>query len=219
MAAPKKGKDIAETIDTNVVDIEKDRLVAEVEELKALVQKLMVKNVEQPTMTTSKNTDEDFFDIEEELNINPNQLVKIVSMTEGGLNLKGNAPQPLYLPEFGATRAVTYEELRSIFYNHSELTREGAFFILNKNVVKALYLEDDYKKLINKDKLDKIVDLPASEILSVLKNLTKIQRETFIQRFIIGIRQNDNRYSDFNKIKAIDDYIGNSLMSLANQEE
>ncbi|WP_440110348.1 hypothetical protein [Paenibacillus sp. QZ-Y1] len=221
MAAPRKTTN-AELV-KDVVDesaLEKEKMSSEIEELRAMVKQLLEDKVATQSVSPAIEKEKDeYYDIEEELNINSNQLVKIVSLIEGGLNLKGNSPQPLYLPEFGATRSVTYEELRAIYYNHPELTRNGAYFILNKNVVKALYLDSDYENILNKDKLEKLVDLPTSEMMSVLKGLTKVQKETFIQRYIQGIKSQDNRFGDFNKIKAIDDYIGNSLIELANQEQ
>lgn len=219
MAAPRKTattETVKEVVDSGL--IEKEKMSAELEELRAMVKQLLEDKASvKPEIVKTDSIKDEYYDIEEELNINPNQMIKIVSLIEGGLNLKGNSPQPLYLPEFGATRSVTYEELRAIYYNHPELTRNGAYFILNKNAVRALYLDSDYDNILNRDRLDKLVDLPTAEMMSALQSLTKVQKETFIQRYIQGIKSQDNRFGDFNKIKAIDDYIGNSLVELANQ--
>ncbi|MFS0855154.1 hypothetical protein [Paenibacillus taichungensis] len=220
MAAPRKTANTEPVKDVSNESIsDKEKVSSELEELRAMVKQLLEDRVATQSVPIAVEKEKDeYYDIEEELNINSNQLVKIVSLIEGGLNLKGNSPQPLYLPEFGATRSVTYEELRAIYYNHPELTRNGAFFILNKNVVKALYLDSDYESILNRERLDKLVDLPTAEMMSVLKGLTKVQKETFIQRYIQGIKSQDNRFGDFNKIKAIDDYIGNSLVELASEK-
>jgi hypothetical protein len=203
------------SVEPKVEPTENEILRKELEDLRSMV-KTMLEN--QTSKTSDKTTDVNdvYYDIEEELNINPNKMVKIVSMVIGGLNLRANN-NTLYFPKFGDSAKVPFEELRTIVRNHDDLARSGAFVITDAIAVKGLYLEDEYEHILGVKKMEVIIDLPANEIVSVLKGASKIQRDTILQTIIRGIPSGDNRYTDYNKIKAISDYVGQDITELAKE--
>jgi hypothetical protein len=198
---------------------ENEKLRKELDDLKVLVAQLVAANKDKDNSQSEvKSTKNDFYkDIEEELNISPHRMVKIVSMVIGGLNLRGSNNVIVHLPEFGSSRRIPFEELRAIYNNHPDLTRSGAFFIVDPLAVKALYLEDDYENLLNQEMMENIIDLPTNEITRTLNNLPKLQRDTVLQRIVRGIASGEERYSDLNKIKVFSDIAGVDLVTIARE--
>lgn len=209
-----------ESVNTTSEDKEKEDLKNQVSELSKMVEQLLKaqKETKEDKAESKKESSN-----EEDVDINPNQRIKIISLSNGGLNLKGRGSEAIYLPEFGAPQSVSFEDLQAIYYNHGKLAREGAFFITDEKAVKALYLEQDYKNILNKEKLDGIFELSQNKMLDTVADLTSTQRKTFTARVVEGIQKGDPKYNDFNKIKALDKYIGNETdlyqLAQSNAEE
>lgn len=215
----KKNEDIKdETVNLKVELTETEVLKSRIADLESMFSRMMEAQNSSTQEATPTKTVSDvnsiYYDIDEELNINPNKMVKIVSMVIGGLNLRGNNNIVMYFPKFGDSKKVPFEELRTIVMNHDDLARSGAFIITDPIAVKGLYLETEYEHILGQSKIEKIIDLPANEIISVLKSASKIQRDTILQKIIRGIPSGDNRYTDYNKIKAISDFVGQDITEL-----
>lgn len=200
----------------NAVDstTENENLKQEVAALKDLVQQLL--NNHRKTETKAKALADDSEELIEEPQHNAS--IKIISLVNGGLNLKiSNDKTPIYLPDFGSTTNVKYEDLQSIFNNHREAAKEGMFLIQNDKAVKSLYLQRDYEKMIKLKVIENIIELPTHEIVETMKNTTKTIRETITERIVQGIASNDRRYFDRNKINEISKCVGKDLYDLANK--
>lgn len=216
MAANQKPKNVEDNV---VIDVEKEQMKSEIDELKAMVAQLLKTQQEKPKPSAKKESEDIFHNIEEELNISPHRSVRVVSMTIGGLSLKGaNGKEPLQFRDFGVAKSVSFEDVRAFVDNHHELAVGGGFLIQDKSVVRALYLEEEYDRLLSKEKVENIIDLPAQEIVNTLKSAPKPLQDTIVQ-YIIRMIPRDNRYSDYGKIKVISDYVGEDLMELAKQIE
>lgn len=205
-------KDTEET--TSNVDLKEQNsdLQIQLNEMKLMLEQFMNTKVEK---TIEKNNNEIFVD-DEAINVDPHKMVTIISLTNGGLNLK--SPKGIkYLRDFGATTRVTFEDLHAIVENHREFASEGGFLIQDELSVKALYLTEEYSRLISKERIEKFIDLPTKEIVSALRVLPKTLQETILQKVVRGISVGDSRYSDLNKIKVLNDFSGKDLQEIAKQ--
>lgn len=225
---PNTNKNDEQVEQTVQVDVEKEMLKSQVDELKNMVQMMaeQMKTITQSTQVSSEQkTAKDepesklqksgkYYDIEEELDISPQARVKIMSLTVGGLNLRA-LHHIVGIPEFGQSVSVSFEDLRHIVNNHSDLAREGAFIIINEKAVKALYLDRDYEKLLGRNDIEAIVDLRPDQIYEALKTCTKAQLQAIVHQFIQGIVSGNSRYLDQNKIRIVSDFVGTDIYQLA----
>jgi hypothetical protein len=217
MAVKKNTESVDKVEQKSSAELENEKLKRELDELKAMMTQLIASQAK--PVETKRESEDIFRSIEDELNISPHKLIRVVSMVVGGLSLKGaSGKEPVHFRDFGTSKTVTFEDVRAFVDNHHELALGGGFIIQDKDVVKALYLEDEYKKLLSKEKVESLIDLPADEIVNILKSAPKTLQDTIVQYFVRMIPK-DNRYTDWNKIKMVSDFVGEDLMELARQIE
>jgi hypothetical protein len=155
---------------------------------------------------------------EDRLDIDPREYIRIVSLTDGGLNLSTNTTT-IRFNDFGTTKSVTFEDLRSIVDNHPHAAKEGAFLIQSEKAVKALYLTDDYENMLNKESVENLITLPISEIKKTLDSVGVILKETIVSRIIKGIISGAAKYQDRSKINEISNYIDKDLYKIVAEIE
>lgn len=194
------------------------KLQSELDELKAMMEQLMESQKTQPEVVTKPQDDMEIDD-EVEL-IPPNKMMNLTSLFYGGMTLQG-ANKPIRFEHFGMTRPVSFEDLTFICNNHRSLAENGFFFIHNKDAIKALYLDDHYKRFVNKQTIENIITLPDQEITNIFNNVTNELKETIIDVVIAGVKQHiqtgDNmKYSNRNKIELLSSLSGKNIWKIAN---
>lgn len=127
MAVKKDIEDIVENVD---LETQNSDLQKQLDEMKLMIEKFMSPKVEKQV---AKSNDSIFINYDEELKIDPHKMVTIISLTNGGLNLK-SPKGTKYLRDFGSTTRVTFEDLHAIVENHRDFACEGGFLI-RKSVV------------------------------------------------------------------------------------
>jgi sulfur relay (sulfurtransferase) DsrF/TusC family protein len=206
-------------VQSPTVDVEKEKLVNEVNELKAMVQALLAQQNQPKSEPETSSISKSLYEsVEDRLDIDPKQYIRIVSLTNGGLNLK-TLNTTLRIEDFGGSVSVTFEDLRAIVNNHSKAAKEGMFLIQNEKAVMALYLEKDYEKMLNRDVIDNITTLPEREIKKIFETTTNTIKQTIVERVIEGVVAGDSKYQDRNKIKLIGDLIGKNIYDYVKEIE
>lgn len=201
-----------------------ETLATQVSDLTALVQSLLEQNKqlqsekEQVKEISVKAENSLYETAEDRLDIDPREYVKIISLTDGGLNLATNTTV-VRLNDFGVSKSVTFEDLRAIVDNHPTSARGGSFLIQSEKAVKALYLDDEYENMLNKDQVESIITLPMSEIKNTLDSVGSILKETIISRIIKGIISGSQKYQDRSKIIEIGNHIGKDLYKIVTEIE
>jgi hypothetical protein len=196
-----------------VVDKEKEDLKNKVAELEIMM-KNFLQGQQESSVEQVKTKKDFYYDIEEELQISPHSQVRIMSLVVGGLSLRA-LHHVVSIPEFGNSLSVSFEDLRHIVNNHSDLAKDGAFIILSEKVVKALYLDRDYEKLLSRKDIELIVNLDPNRIYDILKSSSKVQLQSIIHQFLQEIPKGDARYLDHNKLRIISDFVGTDIYQLA----
>ncbi|KAA9007383.1 hypothetical protein F4V43_02530 [Paenibacillus spiritus] len=202
---------------------EQTSLEQQVSELAALVQSLLKQNQELKTQTeknsedVSKSTTNSIFEsTEQRLDIDPREYVRIISLTNGGLNLQG-LNSVVRLSDFGSSKLVTFEDVRAMVDNHPRLAHEGGFLIQSEKAVKALYLDDVYQKFISKESIDNLFKFDAEKIIETLESVTPTLKTNIIERIVACVADEDPKYQDRNKLRAITEYIGKDIYDLAKE--
>lgn len=216
-----------ETVSETATNQETEKLASQVQELTSLVQSLLEQNrklqeekeaqSQAPVKTTEASNS--LFDSEEtRLDIDPREYIRVISLTDGGLNLSTNT-SVIRFNDFGVSKSVTFEDVRAIVDNHPVAAKEGAFLIQSEKAVKALYLTDEYEKMINKESVENIITLPIGEIKKTLDNVGSILKETIISRIIKGVIDGNPKYADRSKINDIGNHIGKDIFKIVQEIE
>jgi hypothetical protein len=202
-----------------IVDVEKEQLKSELEQLKAMMAELINQQDQTKLESTNSNINKNLFETtEERYDIDPKQYFSIASMVNGGLHLKG-----LHIihsiPDFGNSISVSFEDLRAIVNNHPNPTREGMFLIKNEKAVKALSLDRYYEKFISPEMIEKFMLLSNHEIKETFDNITDFIKQTIIEKIVEGVVNGDSLYQDRNKVKFIGDLVGKNLYDYVREIE
>lgn len=189
-------------------DIEKENkeLKNRLEKMEKMIQSLTLNQI-------TKN------DIEDELpEIPMNKTVKVMSLFDGGLNLKTSNDEGGQVFRFtfvGDTFPIIYSDLVKVIANQRSFFKDGYCMILDKNVVKAHYLEDDYKKFVDGKVINSILEYDISKIKDIFANVTSVIQQSIID--IIVKKINTNEYVDKNKVAVISELYGTDIFEFANR--
>ena len=179
------------------------------EELKVQLANLM-KMMEQvqanQTNITSENTISKVTElINEELpDIDMNKRITITSLTTGGVNLRttmDGTARIFRLDKLGQSIPVIYSDLLNCINLQRDFFEDGLVYINDHRVVSDNYLEESYKKFLDINKINNIMNFDIETIRSMVSNTTESIQETII--LLISEKINKGEYVDMNKVDAI----------------
>lgn len=159
--------------------------------------------------------DDDQYDIQE---IPLNRVVKVMSLFSGGLNLKTsdtNNAQVVRFEFVGQTLPIIYQDLIKMIGNQRQFFEEGYCMILDKDVVKAHYLEKFYKKFIDGKVINNILEYEPDKIREIFSNVTGVIQQSIVDVVISKILNNE--YVDKNKVSVLSEVYGRDIFELANK--
>ena len=145
------------------------------------------------------NTDEDDF-----VDINPLKPIKVISLSDGGVNLKTSndgSAKKFRLDKFGHTATITYSDLQDVIATCRPFIEDGTVYICDKDVVRNNYLQEHYKHFLSVSTISNILSFPLDQIVEMVTNTTSAIQETIISLLVKKI--NNNEYVDMNKVDAI----------------
>lgn len=196
--------------------IEKKNIIEEID-YKAEYEKLKAET-EAIKLENEKSDDEDNGD----LMISPNKMINVTNLFFGILFLEG-IHGVIEFPGFGITRPMTFEDISHATSQARSFAEKGYFYIHDENAVKLLYLEDNYKHFIKKDKIKKILELSTNQIKDLIKNTTPVIKETIGSMLVDGLVKddvldyNDKKFRDKNKIVVVGEALDKDLIGLSRQ--
>jgi hypothetical protein len=120
--------------------------------------------------------------------ISPNDMIEVVSLCNDKLNLntkehgQGNRYSFDY---FGETKNIMFSEIAQIKETQRNFARKGYFFVNNAPAVRLLGMEEDYKKILNQEKIKEILaNSPNSD--SLLKS-ANVGQQGIIANMLISM--------------------------------
>lgn len=197
--------------DTKIVkDIDSD-IKKENEELKTQLANLM-KMMEQMQSnqinsytvnkdTTPNNTE---FISEELPDIDMNKRITITSLTTGGVNLRttmDGTARIFRLDKLGQSIPIIYSDLLNCINLQRDFFEDGLVYINDTRVVSDNYLEESYKKFLDINKINNIMNFDIETIKTMVSNTTDSIQETII--LLIADKINKGEFVDMNKVDAI----------------
>ena len=145
--------------------------------------------------------------------INPLKLIKVISLSDGGVSLKTKSSgdgKVFRFDKFGHSVTITYSDLQDIISTDRSFIEDGFVYICDKDVVKNNYLEDAYSKFLPLETINNIFSFPKDEIIDMIQNTTEALQESIISFVVKKI--NNGEYVDMNKV----DVIGKSCKTPCN---
>jgi hypothetical protein len=141
-------------------------------------------------------------------NISPNDMIEVVSLCNDKLNLntkdhgQGNRYSFDY---FGETKNIMFSEIAQIKETQRNFARKGYFFVNNASAVRMLGMEEDYKKILNVDKIKEI--LSNSPDAEKLFKSTNDGQKGIIANMVIGMMV-EGQNVDMNLVHKISEISG-----------
>ena len=161
----------------------------------------------------TKNVEEKVIDT----NVYADEYIPVVNLYPGLLTLStepnGTGRQHNF-PSFGDRRNVSYQDLVRIIDNNQGFLEKGFFYILDERVIRKHGLDEVYKKLATKEKLEKAFEL-KDNALEIYEFANEHQRK-FIDRVLIS-KIRDGKNVDLNLVKKIEEISGVDIMEKARE--
>lgn len=131
-------------------------------------------------LTTEKNTT----DLIENQEIPLHALIKVMSLVPENLNLstqsKGRGKTFVFTRMF-EVKKIPYSDLMSIMENHANFLQQGKFYIMNRAVIEQHGLDDVYKSILTREKIEAILKNDnTTDVVNIFKSANKSQQESIV---------------------------------------
>ena len=144
-----------------------------------------IKNNSNLSVKKNEEDEAEIYDYEEE-EVPLNSYIKVMSLIPYELNLsteRHGKGRIFTFRGYGKTKRIIYQELEKIIEENRHFLERGFFVILDKRVVRKHGLDDIYKNIMNKEKMDMILlgfqggEVKENDILSFAKSAPKEQQK------------------------------------------
>ena len=161
----------------------------ELENIYKMIEDLQNNIKNNSNIVTKKNSEDDIeenYVYEEEEEVPLNSYIKVMSLIPYELNLsteRHGKGRIFTFRGYGKTKRIIYQELEKIIEENRHFLERGFFIILDKRVVRKHGLDDAYKNIMNKEKMDMILlgfqggDVKENDILTFAKSAPKEQQK------------------------------------------
>lgn len=203
------GRPSTKTIDNDLIKKNKE-LEKELARMKEMLQKLITEK--QMSIAENNKAEEDILP-----EIPMNKPIKVMSLYTGGLNLKRyeDDKTPIRFNMYGETQPILYMDLLKIISHQRKFFEEGYCIVLDKNVIKAHYLEKHMSKILDKKTIDNLLDYDDEKIKDLFNGTTKQIKETIVDLIVDKIIKKE--YVDRNKVALISELYGKDLYEIADK--
>lgn len=171
--------------------------VAELKKQVEMLQRLLLENM-------SANMKENKTEYTKE-DIRPDEYVEVMSLLPYPLTLttqpKGGG-KAYKFNKLGEKKRILYNDLVDIIEIQQRFLQSGMFYILDKRVIKKHGLDDLYDNILDKEKLERIIECDTMDVLSMFKLATKKQQE--IIGDVLTQKIVDNEPIDLNIVSQIE---------------
>ena len=217
MAETKRGRKPKTKI---VDDIIEKKVEPTINDSDDLIQQLMAQIAEQNAkmaeMQAQINNNKSTTIIQQANSFN-SKKIKVVNLMCNPLNIstEPNGEGRVYaFKEYGDTKLIKYDDLVEIVSSYPNTMEKGYAYICDKEAVEALGLTEEYKKLFDKDTMDKIIWLRSETDLALFLGMDDYLQESVAVR--IAELLNANERIDYNYLREIKDKTNIDIEAIAN---
>jgi hypothetical protein len=144
------------------------------------------KALSQQTLSVSRN--------EYISDVRPDEYINVMSLLDIRLTLSTlgyGKGKTFKFENFGQTKRIPYSDLVQIIENHKNFLEWGYFYILDERVVRVNGLEDIYKNILTKEKIEQVLD-GKGDVVSIYKSANQNQKEIINSIIIERLTKNPN---------------------------
>ena len=186
------------------------QLMAQIEEQNAKMAEMQkqIENNNQPQTVVVNN----------ENNSIRGKKVKVVNLMQNPLNIstEQNGNGRVYsFKNYGDSRLIKFDDLADIVASYPYTMEHGLAYICDKEVVEELGLADDYTKLFDKERMDKVVKLREESDLDLFLGMDINLQESAAKRIAELI--NANERMDYNYLRIIKEKTGIDIEAIAKE--
>ena len=186
------------------------KLMAQIEEQNAKMAEMQkqIENNNQPQTVVVNN----------ENNSIRGKKVKVVNLMQNPLNIstEQNGNGRVYsFKNYGDSRLIKFDDLADIVASYPYTMEHGLAYICDKEVVEELGLADDYTKLFDKERMDKVVKLREESDLDLFLGMDINLQESAAKRIAELI--NANERMDYNYLRIIKEKTGIDIEEIARE--
>ena len=186
------------------------KLMAQIEEQNAKMAEMQkqIENNNQPQTVVVNN----------ENNSIRGKKVKVVNLMQNPLNIstEQNGNGRVYsFKNYGDSRLIKFDDLADIVASYPYTMEHGLAYICDKEVVEELGLADDYAKLFDKERMDKVVKLREESDLDLFLGMDINLQESAAKRIAELI--NANERMDYNYLRIIKEKTGIDIEEIARE--
>ena len=142
--------------------------------------------------------------------------VKVVNLMQNPLNIstEPNGMGRVYtFGNYGDSRLIKFDDLADIVSAYPYTMEHGLAYICDKEVVEELGLSEEYKKLFDKERMDKVVWLREESDLDLFLGMDINLQESAAKRIAELI--NANEKMDYNYLRTIKEKTGIDIEAIA----
>lgn len=200
---------------------ENEELKSNINILMEQMTKLLEKQNTPETVSTTSTTDNVEDDGLEYPEPDANKQVRLVSMYYGSLTLcnsmNRNTARMLTFSKFGEIKSVLYHDLVDFVNNERKFAEAGYFYILDKAAVYHLGLSADYKKLVDVNFINNIMNYSDVEVHDIVSTMTTAQQDSLVE--ILADRMFNGQKMDMNKIDIISKITGKNIQNKVEEKK
>ena len=144
--------------------------------------------------------------------------VKVVNLMQNPLNIStepNGGGRTYSFKDYGDSRLIKFDDLADIVASYPYTMEHGLAYICDKEVVEELGLADDYAKLFDKERMDKVVKLKEESDLDLFLGMDINLQESAAKRIAELI--NANERMDYNYLRTIKEKTGIDIEAIAKE--
>lgn len=144
--------------------------------------------------------------------------VKVVNLMQNPLNLStepNGEGRVFSFLKYGDSKLIKFDDLADIVSAYPYTMEHGLAYICDKDVVRELGLSDEYAKLFDKERMDKVVWLREESDLDLFLGMDKSLQESAAKR--IAELMNANERMDYNYLRTIKEKTGIDIEAIAKE--
>lgn len=150
--------------------------------------------------------------------ISSDSYIKVMSLTPYLLTLTTEAygrGKKFDFRNFGDVKKILYHDLVDIMEQHQNFLDEGYFIILDARVVRRHGLDETYKHILTKEKLEQIMSGNQSDAVNLFKACSNAQRDAIATMLIE--KKLANQEVDLNLLDRLSRVIGYNIADRAEE--
>lgn len=144
--------------------------------------------------------------------------VKVVNLMQNPLNIStepNGGGRIFTFNKYGDSRVIKFDDLADIVSAYPYTMEHGLAYICDKEVVEELGLAEEYKKLFDKEKMDKVIWLREESDLDLFLGMDINLQESAAKRIAELI--NANEKMDYNYLRTIKEKTGIDIEQIAKE--